>query len=188
MNHVFVNGNAALDFIGTLKWRRSGPEDLLASPSDLSEWITESGLVSEPLQVDSADLVAARELREALYDVVWAKMIGGPIAADALSEVNRFTVEPPVTPSMTETSVILAGSFEAVMSSIARSVLDAVSATGEKASVSTALLKECGREECTRIFLDRSRGHRRNWCGMEECGNRINAAAYRRRRTSRSST
>ena len=28
---------------------------------------------------------------------------------------------------------------------------------------------------------NRSRGHRRAWCGMEECGNRAKVAAYRRR-------
>ncbi|MGA5562929.1 CGNR zinc finger domain-containing protein [Streptomyces platensis] len=45
-----------------------------------------------------------------------------------------------------------------------------------------ACLKECGRADCTRIHLDRSRGARRTWCGMDECGNRVKAAAYRARR------
>ncbi|MGI5425384.1 CGNR zinc finger domain-containing protein [Streptomyces sp. CA-179760] len=45
-----------------------------------------------------------------------------------------------------------------------------------------ARLKECGRPGCTRVYLDRSRGGRRAWCGMEECGNRVKAAAYRARR------
>lgn len=27
-------------------------------------------------------------------------------------------------------------------------------------------------EECTRLYLDTSRGHNRRWCGMTECGNR----------------
>ena len=45
-----------------------------------------------------------------------------------------------------------------------------------------ACLKECGRTDCTRIYLDRSRGARRTWCGMDACGNRVKAAAYRARR------
>lgn len=45
-----------------------------------------------------------------------------------------------------------------------------------------ACLKECGRPGCTRLYLDRSRGARRTWCGMEACGNRVKAAAYRARR------
>jgi predicted RNA-binding Zn ribbon-like protein len=44
------------------------------------------------------------------------------------------------------------------------------------------LLKECGNPECTRIYIDRSRGMRRQWRGMESCGNRIKAAAYRARK------
>ena len=46
------------------------------------------------------------------------------------------------------------------------------------------LLKECGNPECTRIYIDRSRGMRRQWCGMESCGNKIKAAAYRARKKS----
>ncbi|MFD0413050.1 CGNR zinc finger domain-containing protein [Streptomyces sp. NPDC127108] len=44
------------------------------------------------------------------------------------------------------------------------------------------LLKECGNPECTRTYVDRSRGTRRRWCGMESCGNKLKAAAYRARR------
>ncbi|WP_228122622.1 CGNR zinc finger domain-containing protein [Saccharothrix syringae] len=41
---------------------------------------------------------------------------------------------------------------------------------------------ECGRAECTPLFVDDSRGEPRRWCGMVECGNRVKAAEYRRRR------
>jgi predicted RNA-binding Zn ribbon-like protein len=42
-------------------------------------------------------------------------------------------------------------------------------------------LRSCGRAGCTRLFVDDSRGANRVWCGMRECGNKVNAAAYRRR-------
>jgi hypothetical protein len=45
-----------------------------------------------------------------------------------------------------------------------------------------SLMKECANPECTRIFLDRSRGRRREWCSMDPCGNKIKAAAYRARK------
>src|ERR1700712_1417500 len=69
VNHVFVSGNPALDFVGTLKWRRSDPEELFVDPAALTEWIAESGLFSEPPAVGNAELASARELREALYEV-----------------------------------------------------------------------------------------------------------------------
>ncbi|MFJ2397220.1 CGNR zinc finger domain-containing protein, partial [Streptomyces sp. NPDC087843] len=32
--------------------------------------------------------------------------------------------------------------------------------------------------------LDRSRGHRREWCAMKTCGSRVKSAAYRARQRS----
>jgi predicted RNA-binding Zn ribbon-like protein len=37
------------------------------------------------------------------------------------------------------------------------------------------------RERCRMLFLDRSRGRRRRWCSMAECGNRAKVAAHRER-------
>jgi predicted RNA-binding Zn ribbon-like protein len=182
VNHVFVSGNPALDFVGTLKWRRSDPEELLAEPSALADWVAESGLVSCPVEVSDAELLVARELREALYLVVEAAASGSPLPGDALATVNDFAAAPPVTPELRESSVAYVGQLPAVLSSVARSAIDALS---DSRAGDILVLKECGREECTRIFLDRSRGHRRTWCGMDECGNRINAAAYRRRKNVR---
>jgi predicted RNA-binding Zn ribbon-like protein len=45
-----------------------------------------------------------------------------------------------------------------------------------------ALIRWCDDATCTRVFLDRSRGGRRRWCGMAGCGDRAKAAAYRLRR------
>jgi predicted RNA-binding Zn ribbon-like protein len=45
-----------------------------------------------------------------------------------------------------------------------------------------SLLKRCDDDTCRRVFLDRSRGNRRRWCGMANCGDRSKARAYRSRR------
>jgi predicted RNA-binding Zn ribbon-like protein len=68
---------------------------------------------------------------------------------------------------------------------------DIAAAAAEVARAAIALLagldrlsiRECGRPDCTRIFIDRSRGGNRQWCGMEECGNRVKAANYRSRKS-----
>ncbi|TQS31244.1 CGNR zinc finger domain-containing protein [Microbispora sp. KK1-11] len=57
-----------------------------------------------------------------------------------------------------------------------------VGPAGVSAGVSSARVRECARPECTRLFVDRSRGGTRHWCGMEECGNRVKAANYRSRK------
>ena len=178
MVHVFVSGNLALDFLGTRKWRRSEPEELLETPADLGDWIAAAGVVTGPVRVDASDLERAVRLREALYDLVSARL-GAPgpgVPSDAIGVLNAAAANPPVVPVVTVDGVRVDGDALAVLSTIARSGAEVL------APVTEGVLKECGRDECTRVFLDRSRGARRAWCGMEECGNRVNAAAYRRRR------
>jgi predicted RNA-binding Zn ribbon-like protein len=62
------------------------------------------------------------------------------------------------------------------LSSVARHAIEILSGP------EVPLLKECANPECTRVYVDRSRGMRREWCGMDPCGNKMKAAAYRARK------
>jgi len=42
-------------------------------------------------------------------------------------------------------------------------------------------LRACVAPDCTRWFLDISKGGRRRWCSMATCGNRSKAARFRER-------
>jgi predicted RNA-binding Zn ribbon-like protein len=44
-----------------------------------------------------------------------------------------------------------------------------------------SLVRECGGEDCTIVFLDRTKAHKRRWCSMAACGNRAKVAAFRAR-------
>jgi predicted RNA-binding Zn ribbon-like protein len=44
-----------------------------------------------------------------------------------------------------------------------------------------SLVRQCGGEDCTIIFLDRTKSHKRRWCSMAACGNRAKVAAFRAR-------
>ena len=46
-------------------------------------------------------------------------------------------------------------------------------------------LKECGDEDCTAVFYDRSRNHSGKWCSMQSCGNKNKVRAFRARQRSR---
>lgn len=175
VKHVYVSGESSLDFIGTLKWRRDDREELLSEPADLDEWALGAGLVSSAPGADPEALDAARRLREAVYLAVTAKVGGGhPEIAD-LDELNSFAARPPVRPSVGADGMRRDGDSAAVLSSVARNAIEVLTDPA-------LVLKECGRERCTRVFADRSRGARRSWCGMEECGNRVKAASYRERK------
>jgi predicted RNA-binding Zn ribbon-like protein len=70
------------------------------------------------------------------------------------------------------------GDADAVFALLARDCLDLFD------NPDRAALRWCADGNCTRAFVDRSRGQRRRWCGMKGCGDRAKAAAYRSRRAS----
>ncbi len=172
---VFVGGHLALDFLGTLKWRDSAPEEQLLGPDDLAEWVMSAGLVDRPPHVTDQELAAATELRESMYRVVTAHREARRVAPGDLLDVNTAAALPTPIPRLDKNGRLrVAGDVGSALSEVARSLLALL--TGEDQ------VHQCARPGCTRLFIDRSRGGRRRWCGMTECGNRINAAAYRRRR------
>ena len=44
-----------------------------------------------------------------------------------------------------------------------------------------SLVRQCGGDDCSIVFLDRTKAHRRRWCSMAACGNRAKVAAFRAR-------
>jgi predicted RNA-binding Zn ribbon-like protein len=67
------------------------------------------------------------------------------------------------------------GNVDAVLAVLAHDCLELFDSEDRQA------LHWCADPSCTRPFIDRSRGHRRRWCGMKGCGDRAKAAAYRAR-------
>jgi len=41
---------------------------------------------------------------------------------------------------------------------------------------------ECAGEGCTWLFIDKSRNRSRQWCAMDDCGNRAKARRFYRRK------
>ena len=41
-----------------------------------------------------------------------------------------------------------------------------------------ALVRICGSDECYWLFLDKTKNHRRRWCDMKTCGNRVKARRH----------
>ncbi|MFD4957955.1 CGNR zinc finger domain-containing protein [Microbacterium sp. NPDC058389] len=177
MIHAFPCGTLALDFVGTLRARRNDePTEKLAAPADLDAWFVESGLVPRAAASDPSDLVAAIEVREAIYALVWARLHDRALPADAVATLNAVAAEPPLAAALTSDGWARSGTPRQALSDLAREAVEIVG--GDEA----ALLRECARPECTQVYLDTSRGHRREWCSMATCGSRMKAKAYRERR------
>ncbi|GAA2605287.1 CGNR zinc finger domain-containing protein [Streptomyces axinellae] len=180
MKFAYVSGNPALDLAGTVEFRRSGdPVDVLATPEDLERWVTRCDELPDRVTVEPTAFDSALALREALYGLALARVHARPFAPRDLKTVNTTAAHPTLTVTLSDAGVRTSGDLPAVLSHLARSGIALLADPH-------ARLKECGGATCTRLYLDRSRGARRTWCGMEECGNRVKSATYReRRRTSR---
>ena len=174
MTFVFVSGDLTLDFAGTLKWRRSAPEELLATPADAARWAVEAGLLTSALAVSAADLAELVALRESVYRLATAGQAWPPRDLRAL---NAAAAAAPPRVTLTTTGIRRAGDAAAIGAAVA------VAAVELLGGPDLSRVRECALPECTRLFVDRSRAGNRAWCGMEECGNRVKAASYRARRS-----
>lgn len=176
MQHAFPCGHPALDFVGTLRARRNDrPVELLATPAGLDAWFRESGATDGDPGCTTADLAEAVALREAIYTLVRGRMLGHRYDDDALILVNRAAAVPSTIPQLAPSGRSLEATPRQALSSVARAAVDVL------AGSDADLLKECGRPECTQLYVDRSRGGRREWCAMNTCGNRVKSATYRAR-------
>ncbi|WP_433180697.1 CGNR zinc finger domain-containing protein [Actinoallomurus sp. CA-150999] len=176
MEHVFPCGNPALDFVGTLRARRNAaPREMLTSPGSLDAWFRESGIVDGDTDSRPSDVSKAVALREAVYSLIAAKLAKEGFDESAVSLVNATARTPCTIPQLGPAGRRIEATPDQALSSIARTAIDILA--GSDAS----LLSECGRPECTQVYIDRSRGSRREWCSTK-CRHMVNAAAYRARK------
>ncbi|MEU0541390.1 ABATE domain-containing protein [Nocardia sp. NPDC005978] len=174
--HFFVSGNLALNFIGTLIGRRDERRDMVRTPAALADWIRASGLLDSAPECDDATVRAAVELREAAYRLARAVMSGEALVDADRRRINTVARGPiPDTALRPDGTVQRTGDAARALAAVARS---AVELFGDP---ERGRIKECGREGCTRLYLDTSRGAARRWCDMAVCGNRAKSAAFRAR-------
>lgn len=182
----FDLGRPSLNFVATVGSRCAARQiERLASRARLRDWLVESGMVAAGagLAVDEDELMRAIALREALYrlvhDVVHRR---APRDAD-LDLVNAAARAAPMpVPQLRfagagewTCEVGAALSIEQALASIAR---DAIGLLG---GAERSLLRECAGHACDGIYVDRSRGFRRQWCSSKTCGNQARVDRFRER-------
>ncbi|BCY08521.1 ABATE domain-containing protein [Actinoplanes sp. L3-i22] len=182
MEFVFVSGNLALDLLGTLKWRRTRPEEGLLTPAEAGRWAVDAGLLSQAPPGDADDFARLIAVREAIYRLVEAARTGADGPGSDLGILNAAANRPLPALTLTAHGAHRAGTLDAVTAEVARS---AISFLDEMRKPTPLRVRECERPECTRVFVDRSRAGTRSWCGMAECGNRVKAREYRARKAAR---
>ena len=171
-----VNTELVQDFVNSRELRPA-VEDL-ETPKHLSAWLCERGLLEPSARVTKTDLAEAMRVREALRDVLSAK-VGIEVDLDgAMGEIDaaarRAGLElrfDPTCPRVEPTVRGVRGAIGRILVEVYDEMVDGV----------WARMKACKADDCRWAFLDTSKNKTRAWCSMDSCGNRAKVHAYRQR-------
>jgi predicted RNA-binding Zn ribbon-like protein len=164
------------DFVNTADLE-SG-EDKLADTWGLQYWLVFHGLAQLRDRATEQDLVAAREIREAIRELLRGHNgIDADLdaASAALDEASRETG---LAVRFEDGAIRFVPSDTGITGGLG-GVLAAVGAA--MADGSWLRLKACRSDTCRWAFIDNARNLSRQWCDMAVCGNRAKARAYRSR-------
>lgn len=187
-----IAGNSALDFVNTLDWRfrESGPEELISSYDDLVGFTEQSKLmtVKQAKQLKRRTsayagvriLDEARELREALANLIYSGLDGLNVPGARLKTVEKFFQT-----ARAETRLVREGArlrWDWAGAEVkAEFPLWALTRAASRLMLSenVARIRACDNPECRWLFLDTSKNHTRRWCDMKICGNRMKARRFK---------
>ncbi|MFD8939406.1 CGNR zinc finger domain-containing protein [Streptomyces sp. NPDC059578] len=179
-------GRPCLDLLDTA--HAGDPLDTLDA---LRAWCADTGLVPPGTGLHTATprwLTAFRDLRTQVAVLVRAELAARGARADpalpvALARINALARSAPPTPRAVRTddgtltrALHPDPGCAALLALVARDVIDLLTDPEARAR-----LRECAADDCSRVYLDTSRGARRRWCSSERCGNRTRVARHRRR-------
>jgi predicted RNA-binding Zn ribbon-like protein len=171
----FIADRPVLDYLSTIAERGTSDDEKLRSEQDLVDWINQSGILDSAPPVTQQTLERGKALREAMFRLIAALINHQTAGGTDCTLVNTAAEAAPPQLRLDDDGLHRYGDADAVFAFLARDCLDLFD------SPDRAALRWCADAKCTRVFIDRSRGQRRRWCGMKGCGDRAKAAAYRRR-------
>jgi predicted RNA-binding Zn ribbon-like protein len=165
-----------LDFVNTRDVRPA--RDSFDTPVALGSWLEERLLLPAGARVTRADVAFARDVREAIRQLLLAHNDcgveeGGPLAIlDEAAKRSRLAAR------FANGSVRLEPAAPGVAGAVGRILVCVADAMADG---TWDRLKACRAEDCQWGYLDSAKNHSRAWCSMSSCGNRAKAHAYRER-------
>lgn len=179
---LLIGDHLALDFLNTVAQVDGAPHDFFQRDEDVVRWLEAAGCLSGGGEVNARAgtlLTAARQLRAVILHAVQQKKRESLWQPE---ELNRFlrsasshfelTLNRDGQPEYRR--VYAAGTPEQQLGPVAEQAADLL-VNGD-----FSLVRECEHPDCTLLFYDRTKAHRRRWCSMAICGNRAKAARFRR--------
>jgi predicted RNA-binding Zn ribbon-like protein len=184
-------GRLCVDFVNTIHNRQAAiVEDYLATPERYIEWARRSGALQpdEDIRLPSSAEARAelmedvRALRDALYQVLTARLDKAPLPAVALDIANAWLrharEDQAIAPDGQLALRSAAGDATLPLKRIALDLVDTLA----DADRGVYRLGLCANDRsCGWFFADTSKNRRRRWCAMDTCGVAAKMATLRRR-------
>jgi predicted RNA-binding Zn ribbon-like protein len=171
----------ALDLLNTRMMFEGQRRDLLVTDADAAFWLEQIGFGSAT-EVEEGDghlLARLRKLRDSIEGLLAARRenrVADPAALNAflLSAVPQLVWEEAGAPELDRFR-----QGDAASQRLARLAYAAAELLAEG---DFNLVRKCESAECSLMFYDRTKSHKRRWCSMALCGNRHKVAEFRKRR------
>jgi predicted RNA-binding Zn ribbon-like protein len=184
-------GDPALDFVNTLDERPSGaPVENLATYGDLVRFAELAGLIEASasnrlrlLEGPNCSRIArrARELREHLHAILAAAHSGKTVPKASLDAIGSEVRRAHAARVLVATATLNAVRHSWIRPSSPEVPLHACALAIETLLVMAdhTRIRKCGASDCEVYFIDTSKSHRRQWCSMQNCGNREKQRRWR---------
>ncbi|WP_186294448.1 CGNR zinc finger domain-containing protein [Bradyrhizobium guangdongense] len=185
-------GHPALDLVNTLDERPSqAPVENLAVYCNLVRFTEAAGLIGSSVAANlrpldgpacANALRGAQKLRESLYAVLTANEIGRPIKPAALDAIALQVRRAHAARTFVSTSRSGVVAQRWISPASPEVPLHACALAIESLLVSAdwSRIRKCCADDCEVFFLDTSKARRRQWCSMQNCGNRAKQRRWRR--------
>ena len=184
-------GHPALDFVNTLDERPSrAPVENLATYGDLVRFAELAGLIEASasnrlrlLEGPNCSRIArrARALREHLYAILAAAHSGKTVPKASLDAIGSEVCRAHAARVLVATATLNSIRHRWVLSSSPEIPLHACALAIETLLVAAdhSRIRKCCASDCEVYFIDTSKAHRRQWCSMQNCGNREKQRRWR---------
>lgn len=168
----YDSGSLVLDFINTFD------RSLRTSPHLLQWWLVEADLAPFPGPgISTEDLKAISAFADALANLAMASASHMPFNQADLDCLNAWANECPIAPLLALNGFDWEpATFHASLAVVA---IEGVELFGRS---TRNQIRKCSNENCSSLFLDRSKTGRRRWCSMAGCGNYAKVAAFNKRK------
>lgn len=182
---LFIGGHLALDFINSAYGAHREQRDVFTSDDAVVEWLSVAGIpASAHAAVSTVGIVGvARDFRAIARDLVEKRMRNESADPRALNDILRSGISYAQLswPQDTKPELVSAhvhGHADTLLFPVAEALATLL------ADADYSRIRRCGGDDCTLLFLDKTRSRRRRWCDMAICGNRAKISTFRVRQRS----